>query len=143
MNWPDELLTNETHGEDEDTDDERQSEEAEDQFEERNQLEEEAQEEPQRGNPLQEEPEEEFQDAIEENELENNALRKRQNLKPSNRYMACSAVLNEPQNFEEAMSSKESNQWFQAMTEEIASLNINDTWELAPLPDDRKPVGCK
>jgi len=32
--------------------------------------------------------------------------------------------------------------WRQAMVEEMTALHSNDTWELVPLPPDKKIVSC-
>ena len=45
--------------------------------------------------------------------------------------------------FREAELSSESELWRKAMVEEIESLNVNDTWELAELPKGKKVIGCK
>lgn len=74
-------------------------------------------------------------------------LRDRSNLQAPARFrdqdIACSAIIFEPQTFEEAMASHESSKWKQAMEEEMTSLKKNKTWDLVPLPHDRKAVGCK
>jgi hypothetical protein len=41
------------------------------------------------------------------------------------------------------MHSEDASKWEAAMQEEYASLMANGTWELVPLPKDRKSVGCK
>ncbi|MCO5599149.1 hypothetical protein L7F22_053249 [Adiantum nelumboides] len=33
--------------------------------------------------------------------------------------------------------------WEQAMDEEMASLDVNETWKLVPLPESKKSIGCK
>ncbi|KAE8714902.1 hypothetical protein F3Y22_tig00110187pilonHSYRG00229 [Hibiscus syriacus] len=38
---------------------------------------------------------------------------------------------------------RENDKWMAAMVEEIESLNHNRTWELVPLPEGKKPIGCK
>ena len=53
------------------------------------------------------------------------------------------ADMDEPQTFEEAMSSPQATQWRKAMEEEIDSLKLNKTWELVDLPDRRRPVTNK
>ncbi|GKD80370.1 retrovirus-related pol polyprotein from transposon TNT 1-94, partial [Tanacetum coccineum] len=37
----------------------------------------------------------------------------------------------------------QSTQWLKAMNDELKSMQINDVWELAELPNGVKPVGCK
>jgi hypothetical protein len=41
------------------------------------------------------------------------------------------------------MRSKDASKWEAAMQEKNGSLMANGTWELVPLPKDRKSVGCK
>ncbi|MCO5611188.1 hypothetical protein L7F22_065438 [Adiantum nelumboides] len=33
--------------------------------------------------------------------------------------------------------------WEQAMDEEMAALDVNETWKLVPLPESKKSIGCK
>ena len=49
----------------------------------------------------------------------------------------------EPKIYKEAVQSKFSKEWQQAMDEEIMSLYKNDTWELVKKPDKRRVVDCK
>ena len=56
---------------------------------------------------------------------------------------ACVASLEEPANYKEAVTGPDSKQWEQAMANEYNSIMENGTWELVPLPQGRKPVGCK
>jgi len=53
------------------------------------------------------------------------------------------ACFDDPLNLCEAMRSEDASKWEVAMQEEYASLIAYGTWELAPLPKDRKSVGCK
>ncbi|MCO5575224.1 hypothetical protein L7F22_029022 [Adiantum nelumboides] len=46
----------------------------------------------------------------------------------------------EPTCFDEAT---ENTKWEQAMDEEMAALYVNETWELVPLPEGEKSIGCK
>ena len=46
----------------------------------------------------------------------------------------------EPENFDEAIGKPE---WEQAMDEEMAALDDNETWDLVQLPQGKKPIGCK
>ncbi|KAM2724876.1 hypothetical protein EV1_027649 [Malus domestica] len=46
-------------------------------------------------------------------------------------------------NYKEATDSFESEQWQQAMNEELDSTKKNEVWELVDLPNGRKPIGCK
>ena len=49
----------------------------------------------------------------------------------------------EPINFREAMKSSYSDKWISAMNEEYNSMHDNKVWELVPLPEGAKPIGCK
>ncbi|KAH9670332.1 hypothetical protein KPL70_016941 [Citrus sinensis] len=49
----------------------------------------------------------------------------------------------EPKAYKEAVQSKFSKEWQQAMDEEIMSLYKNNTWELVKKPDKRRVVDCK
>ncbi|KAK9722236.1 hypothetical protein QE152_g19782 [Popillia japonica] len=75
-------------------------------------------------------------------QIENTQLWNRENIQPPAHYrddiMACAAVLEEPQTYEEAKSSNEMQQWQELMGEEIRSLNKNNIWTLVPLPENRK-----
>ncbi|MCO5613510.1 hypothetical protein L7F22_067787 [Adiantum nelumboides] len=55
-------------------------------------------------------------------------------------FMAKVAQDVEPTCFEEAT---ENDKWQEAMNEEMDALYGNETWELAPLPKDKKPIGCR
>ena len=46
----------------------------------------------------------------------------------------------EPTCFENAIGNVH---WDDAMNEEMAALESNDTWELVPLPNGKKAIGCK
>ena len=50
---------------------------------------------------------------------------------------------NEPQSFNEAMSTPEAPMWKEAINSEIESIMHNHTWELVDLPPGSKPLGCK
>lgn len=52
-------------------------------------------------------------------------------------------TIEEPKDYEEAMSSKDRNKWIIAMQEEMESLKKNSTWELTDLPEKREAIGCK
>ena len=49
----------------------------------------------------------------------------------------------DPINFSQAMKSSNSQQWIDAMNEEYKSMQDNKVWELVPLPEGAKPIGCK
>jgi transposase InsO family protein len=53
------------------------------------------------------------------------------------------ASLDDPLNLCEAMRSEDASKWESAMQEEYDALIANKTWELTPLPKDRKSIGCK
>ena len=48
-----------------------------------------------------------------------------------------------PSSFEKAVNGSDARQWIEAMSEEINSLNVNDTWTLASLPNGCKPIASK
>ncbi|KAE8672931.1 hypothetical protein F3Y22_tig00111833pilonHSYRG00028 [Hibiscus syriacus] len=75
---------------------------------------------------------------------------KRTNIKPPNRLgfedlvsFALTVSSDDPVTFHDAVTSQENNKWMTAMVEEMESLNHNRTWELVPLPEGKKPIGCK
>lgn len=53
------------------------------------------------------------------------------------------ALFIEPTTVTEALKSTESESWKKAMEDEMQSLKSNHTWELVPLPKDRKAIKCK
>lgn len=53
----------------------------------------------------------------------------------------CEVVI--PENYNDAILSKEKQRWMEAMDEEMASLQSHDTWELVQLPEGSNVVGCK
>ena len=53
------------------------------------------------------------------------------------------AMEDDPINFSQALESSKSQEWIDAMNEEIKSLKDNDVWGLVPLPEGVKPIGCK
>ena len=46
-------------------------------------------------------------------------------------------------NFCQAMESSNAQKWIDAMNEEIKSMKENGIWDLVPLPEGIKPIGCK
>ncbi|KAL4272870.1 hypothetical protein GQ457_13G029760 [Hibiscus cannabinus] len=48
-----------------------------------------------------------------------------------------------PVTYQEAMQSLESDKWKSAMDEEMQSLQKNNTWDLAHLPEGKRAIGCK
>ncbi|XP_047331184.1 secreted RxLR effector protein 161-like [Impatiens glandulifera] len=49
----------------------------------------------------------------------------------------------DPINFQQAIDSSNSPKWIDAMNEEYKSMQDNKVWELVPLLEGVKPVGCK
>lgn len=49
----------------------------------------------------------------------------------------------DPISFRQAMESSNSQKWVNAMNEEIKSMRDNDVWDLVPLPEGAKIIGCK
>ena len=54
--------------------------------------------------------------------------------------MASVVQVVEPTCFDEAIGNEN---WEKAMDEEMVALYGNDTWDLVPLPNDKKTIGCK
>ena len=50
---------------------------------------------------------------------------------------------NDPTSYKEAMKSKHSSMWLDAMKDELKSMSINDVWDLVEIPKGAKTVGCK
>ena len=50
---------------------------------------------------------------------------------------------NDLETFSQAMSSKESNLWYDAMKDEMDSMSSNEVWDLVELPNGIKAIGCK
>jgi hypothetical protein len=48
-----------------------------------------------------------------------------------------------PSSFKEAMKSRHSSEWFDAMKDEMKSMSTNDVWDLVEIPKGAKTVGCK
>ncbi|KAE8730652.1 putative galacturonosyltransferase 6 [Hibiscus syriacus] len=49
----------------------------------------------------------------------------------------------EPSTYQEAINSSDASLWMMAVQEEIEALHKNNTWDLVPLPQGRKPIGNK
>ncbi|XP_020260739.1 uncharacterized protein LOC109837062 [Asparagus officinalis] len=49
----------------------------------------------------------------------------------------------DPVSFSQAMKSHDSNKWFDAMKDELKSMEHNEVWDLVELPKGCKRVGCK
>ncbi|KAJ0041960.1 hypothetical protein Pint_17978 [Pistacia integerrima] len=52
-------------------------------------------------------------------------------------------VKNDPQTYEEAMTSRDASLWKEAVNNEIESIMSNHTWEVVNFPPGTKPIGCK
>ncbi len=49
----------------------------------------------------------------------------------------------DPINFLQIMKSSNSQKWIDTINEEMNSMTNNDVWDLMPLPEGVKPIGCK
>jgi len=49
----------------------------------------------------------------------------------------------EPASFRDACNDHKCDKWMEAMQEEMASLQANDTWDLVKLPPNQKPLKNK
>ena len=49
----------------------------------------------------------------------------------------------DPTSYEEAMRSSHSSKWYEAMEDEMRSMNANQVWKLEKIPKKAKIVGCK
>ncbi|KAE8668465.1 Flavonol synthase/flavanone 3-hydroxylase [Hibiscus syriacus] len=49
----------------------------------------------------------------------------------------------EPLTYQETINSSDASLWMMTMQEEIKALHKNNTWDLVPLPQERKPIGNK
>ena len=54
-----------------------------------------------------------------------------------------SVVEDDPINFNQAIESSNSQKCIDAMNEEMKSMKDNDVWDLVPLFEGAKPIGCK
>lgn len=74
-------------------------------------------------------------------------LRRSSRLKEKNNFITANHTEKtedeDPNTFQEALKSKDRNEWIKAMTEEMESLKLTGTYELADLPINRKAIGCK
>ena len=81
------------------------------------------------------------------NELETAQLRRssRESHPPREywKVRAASAFVDEPKSIQDALNGNDQEKWKIACKREIDSLNENNTWELAELPEGRKVIGCK
>jgi hypothetical protein len=68
--------------------------------------------------------------------------------KPVERYdpsahLSIKETLGEPTTYKEAISGPYLDNWYKAMQQELETLASNQTWILAPRPNDRKVIHCK
>jgi hypothetical protein len=52
-------------------------------------------------------------------------------------------IQTDPSSFKEAMKSRHSSEWLDAMKDEMKSMSTNDVWDLVEIPKGAKMVGCK
>lgn len=71
------------------------------------------------------------------------SLRRRDSVKPPQRYEACFTLFDEPKSFKEAITGENSENWKTAIQEELDAHTKNETWTIVPLPPSCKPIGCK
>nr|GEX92334.1 zinc finger, CCHC-type [Tanacetum cinerariifolium] len=58
-------------------------------------------------------------------------------------YSYCYSIEEDPRTYNEAMQSRDSGFWKEAIDDEIGSIMENNTWVLSDLPPGCKPLGCK
>ncbi|KAK2427993.1 hypothetical protein QL285_026537 [Trifolium repens] len=58
-------------------------------------------------------------------------------------YYYCYSIEEDPRTYDEAVKSRDSVFWKEAIDEEIGSIMENNTWVLSDLPLGCKPLGCK
>jgi hypothetical protein len=58
-------------------------------------------------------------------------------------YYYCYSIEEDPRTYDEAVKSRDSAFWKEAIDEEIGSIMENNTWVLSDLPPGCKPLGCK
>ncbi|GJV18868.1 zinc finger, CCHC-type containing protein [Tanacetum coccineum] len=58
-------------------------------------------------------------------------------------YSYCYSIEEVPRTYNEAMQSRDSVFWKEAIDDEIGSIMENNTWVLSDLPPGCKPLGCK
>ena len=52
-------------------------------------------------------------------------------------------VEDDPTNLRQAIESSNSQKWIDTMNEAMTSMKDNDVWDLVPLLEGAKPIGCK
>ncbi|KAL0409332.1 UNVERIFIED_CONTAM: Retrovirus-related Pol polyprotein from transposon RE2 [Sesamum radiatum] len=55
-------------------------------------------------------------------------------------FMANLSTLQEPSTYLQAVKDEK---WVEAMGQELVALDANDTWDLVPLPSEKKSIGCR
>ena len=85
------------------------------------------------------------QDIVPEHKSAENkyGLRSRDGLKKPKRFQVNLVEINIPQTYQEAKSSPEAEKWTEAISEELSSLEKNDTWDLQELPEDKRAISSK
>ncbi|GJW49519.1 zinc finger, CCHC-type containing protein [Tanacetum coccineum] len=58
-------------------------------------------------------------------------------------YSYCYSIEEDPRTYNEAIQSRDSAFWKEAIDDEIGSIMENNTWVLSDLPPGCKPLGCK
>ena len=58
-------------------------------------------------------------------------------------YSYCYSIEEDPRTYDEAIKSRDSAFWKEAINDEIGSIMENNTWILSDLPPGCKPLGCK
>ena len=58
-------------------------------------------------------------------------------------YTTGTAPRLEPTRYDQAIAAPDSDKWWDAMRDEIESLNKLGVWEVVPRPENRKVIGCK
>ena len=71
------------------------------------------------------------------------SLRSRDSIKLPIRYEANLADVYIPQTFEQAIQSDEKDKWNKAISEEVSALAKNETWDVVPLPKDKKAINSR
>jgi len=72
------------------------------------------------------------------------SLRNRDRLPKIDRFQAKSAAApKEPKSYKEAMTSPEADEWIQAMKDEMASMEENETWLLVKKPEGARVLDSK
>jgi hypothetical protein len=62
---------------------------------------------------------------------------------PSLLHECLSAFENLPRTVEEALKGREANEWKQAMDREMESIRQHQTWQVASIPRNRRPIKCR